>query len=176
MRRYGVPDFGHCGAGQPSGARQLAARLIAAISAPYCVQGHQVVVSTNIGIAVSPGDDTDIACNAPSLYVITGGLVGINTTTPGAELGVNGTISATNFIGNGSGLTGVVAASGDRVVSSSTSMVAVSTTGYVSLTQSGVNTGWFNPSTGFVTIGVSSRGRSAAPMGISTATQASRGS
>src|SRR5450631_3835661 len=35
-------------------------------------------------------DGKDISCQAPSLYVTTGGLIGIGTTTPGAELGVNG--------------------------------------------------------------------------------------
>src|SRR5207244_491766 len=35
---------------------------------------------------------------------------------------------------------------------------AVSVTGYISLTQAGTNTGWFDPTRGFVTIGVSSTG------------------
>jgi hypothetical protein len=84
--------------------------------------------------------------------------VGVGTQSPTAHLEVSGTISATNFVGNGSGLTGVTAGSSDRITSGTTSMVAISNTGYVSLTQNGVNTGWFNPSTGFVTIGVSSTG------------------
>jgi len=54
-------------------------------------------------------DGKDIACNAPSLYLSTGGLVGINTTNPNAQLDVYGTISATNFVGDGSGLTGITA-------------------------------------------------------------------
>jgi len=36
-----------------------------------------------------------------------------------------------------------VAASGDRIVSGTTSMLAVSSSGFVSLTQAGTNTGWF---------------------------------
>jgi hypothetical protein len=99
--------------------------------------------------------------NTERLRIDGTGKVGIGSATPTVALEVSGTISATNFIGNGSGLTGIVAASSDRIVSGTgdaTSMVAISSTGYVSLTQSGVSTGWFNPQTGFVTIGVSSTG------------------
>ncbi|MCP3463049.1 hypothetical protein [Bradyrhizobium sp. CCGUVB23] len=79
--------------------------------------------------------------------------------TPTAPLEVSGTISATHFVGDGSGLTGIAsAATTDRITSGTTSMLAISGTGYVSLTQSGVNTGWFDPSRGLVTIGVSSTG------------------
>jgi diguanylate cyclase (GGDEF)-like protein len=37
----------------------LAARLIAAVNAPYRLDGHQVVVGTSIGIAIAPGDGTE---------------------------------------------------------------------------------------------------------------------
>ncbi|WP_143274566.1 hypothetical protein [Bradyrhizobium canariense] len=96
--------------------------------------------------------------------VLTTSWTGINfssasNVTPTAPLEVSGTISATHFVGDGSGLTGLGAAgSSDRVTSGTTSMLAISSTGYVSLTQSGVNTGWFDPSRGLVTIGVSSTG------------------
>jgi Chaperone of endosialidase len=39
----------------------------------------------------------------------------------------------------------VTAASSDRIVSGTTSVMAVSNTGFISVTQSGVNTGWFDP-------------------------------
>jgi hypothetical protein len=61
-------------------------------------------------------------------------------------------------VGDGSGLTNVGAASTDRIVSGTTSMLAISDTGYISLTQAGTNTGWFDPSRGLVTIGISSTG------------------
>jgi diguanylate cyclase (GGDEF)-like protein len=44
---------------QPSDATSLAERLITAVSAPYQVDGHQVIVGTSIGIAVAPGDGMD---------------------------------------------------------------------------------------------------------------------
>jgi hypothetical protein len=117
-------------------------------------------------------DGKDIACNAPSLFLSTGGLVGINTANPDAQLDVYGTISATNFVGDGSGLTGVTAGATDRIISGTnqhTRMVAISDTGFISVTQSGVNAGWFDPARGFVTIGVSSTGPISGSNGYSTA-------
>ncbi|UOK73989.1 beta strand repeat-containing protein [Ancylobacter polymorphus] len=93
--------------------------------------------------------------------------VGCPTYAP--EVGADGSISASRFVGDGSGLTGVVASTADRIVSGTTSLLAVSGTGFVSLTQAGTNTGWFDPARGLVTLGVSSTGR------ISTTDLAVRG-
>ncbi len=41
---------------QPSDATVLATRLIDTVSAPYQLDGHQVVIGTSIGIAISPSD------------------------------------------------------------------------------------------------------------------------
>lgn len=49
--------------------------------------------------------------------------LGIGTQIPNAQLEVSGTISATNFVGDGSGLTGI-ASTGDRIVSGSTNVIA----------------------------------------------------
>ena len=43
---------------RPADATALATRLIAAVSAPYQLDGNQVVVGTSIGIAIAPGDGT----------------------------------------------------------------------------------------------------------------------
>ena len=109
-------------------------------------------ISTTIGVSASricvgEGTRGDVGCPsyAPSL-------------TTAGDVSVTGNLSANSFIGDGSGLTGVTASSGDRIVSGTTSMLAVSNTGYVSLTQAGVNTGWFNPQLGLVTLGVSATG------------------
>jgi diguanylate cyclase (GGDEF)-like protein len=40
-------------------ARQLAVRICEAVSAPYEVHGHAVVINTSIGIALAPTDGTD---------------------------------------------------------------------------------------------------------------------
>lgn len=109
-----------------------------------------------------------MGCPSNSLYLSSGGLVGINTNSPNAELDVYGTVSATSFVGDGSGLTGVVASSGDRIVSgtnNATRMVAISDTGYISVTQAGANSAWFDPYRGLVTLGVSATGAVSATAG-----------
>jgi hypothetical protein len=47
---------------------------------------------------------------APTDGLLVGGTVGIGWVTPTIALEASGTISATNFVGSGSGLTGVTAA------------------------------------------------------------------
>ena len=98
---------------------------------------------------------------AERVRITNAGDVGIGTENPNANLDVYGTISATNFVGDGSGLTGVIAGSSDRIVSGSaggTRMVAISESGYISITQAGANAGWFDPYRGLVTLGVSATG------------------
>lgn len=69
--------------------------------------------------------------------------------SPSTRLEVNGTISATNFVGNGSGLTNLSA--GDRITSG-TAGVYVSNTGIVSLLGSQVGINTTNPGTARVYI------------------------
>jgi hypothetical protein len=141
---------------------------LAAMSLLVGVQGHAysfgdlALISPTMGAnagRVCIGDSApDIGCPTNSPYLTSGGLLGIGTTNPQTALEVSGTVSASHFVGDGSGLTGVAASTADRIVSGTTSMVAVSATGYVSLTQAGSNTGWFDPTRGLVTLGVSATG------------------
>lgn len=97
--------------------------------------------------ATGEANNSGIACpsTAPSL-------------TTAGDVSVTGNVSANKFLGDGSGLTGVTASSADRITSGTTTLVVVSDTEYISLTQSGTNTGWFDPTRGLVTLGVSATG------------------
>jgi diguanylate cyclase (GGDEF)-like protein len=44
---------------QPQGVTALAERIIEAITVPYEINGHQIVVGTSVGISVAPNDATD---------------------------------------------------------------------------------------------------------------------
>src|SRR4051812_14875937 len=59
--RLGGDEFAvlQAGAGQPEAAQALARRLVEALSAPYEVLGHQVVVGASVGVALAPGDGRD---------------------------------------------------------------------------------------------------------------------
>jgi diguanylate cyclase (GGDEF)-like protein/PAS domain S-box-containing protein len=61
VARLGGDEFAivQLGASQPTDATALAARLIEVVSAPYDVDGHQVVVGISIGIAIAPQDGSD---------------------------------------------------------------------------------------------------------------------
>src|SRR4029079_857558 len=43
---------------QPADSTALAHRVIESVSAPYVIEGHQVVIGTSIGIAIGPSDGT----------------------------------------------------------------------------------------------------------------------
>ncbi|KAA2236907.1 EAL domain-containing protein [Salinarimonas soli] len=61
VARLGGDEFAvvQAGVAQPGGARRLARQIIEALSAPYEVAGHQIVVGASAGVAVSPGDGND---------------------------------------------------------------------------------------------------------------------
>lgn len=111
---------------------------------------------------------SDIGCPSYAPSVSTAGHVSIT-----------GNVSANKFIGDGSLLTGISTASGDRIVSGTapfTQMIAISDTRYISITQGGSNTGWFDPTLGLVTLGVNATGGISgttgyfsSPVGINTA-------
>jgi diguanylate cyclase (GGDEF)-like protein len=62
VARIGGDEFAilQRGTAQPDGATALAAeRLLDAISAPYRIDGHQVVVGTSIGVSLAPADTSE---------------------------------------------------------------------------------------------------------------------
>ena len=111
--------------------------------------------------APTAGRPSDMGCPGDAPTVTGGRLTAdvLSATTVNGYYASFTTVTAGTYFGDGSGLTGVVAASGDRIVSGSTSMLAVSSSGFVSLTQAGTNTGWFDPARGLVTLGISATGR-----------------
>jgi diguanylate cyclase (GGDEF)-like protein len=60
VARLGGDEFAiiESAAAQPTAATTLADRVIAAVSAPYTIADHQVVIGTSIGIAIAPADGT----------------------------------------------------------------------------------------------------------------------
>lgn len=58
IARMGGDEFAivQVGVAQPSDATSLAQRVIEAVGEPYEIDGHQVIVGTSVGIAISPED------------------------------------------------------------------------------------------------------------------------
>jgi diguanylate cyclase (GGDEF)-like protein/PAS domain S-box-containing protein len=57
VARLGGDEFAIVQMGaEPSQASELAARIIAAVSEPFEIDGHQVVIGVSVGIAVAPAD------------------------------------------------------------------------------------------------------------------------
>ena len=73
-------------------------------------------------------------------------------------LDFSGTVSATHFVGDGSGLTGIVGASSGGNITIGTTKVTTNSTGYVSFTTGGITTGYMDTSGRFVLPGVSTTG------------------
>jgi diguanylate cyclase (GGDEF)-like protein len=59
--RLGGDEFAvlQCGSAQPQASTTLAHRVLEAISAPYQIDGHQVVTGASIGVAIAPTDGSD---------------------------------------------------------------------------------------------------------------------
>jgi hypothetical protein len=109
--------------------------IIGANVQPYSDTGSNQL---NIGNAIY-GDMGSATNNANK--------IGINVPSPTANLEVSGTISGTlltgKFVGDGSGLTGVIAAGSDRITSNTIKVIANSSSNSVSITESGVTTGYY---------------------------------
>jgi len=107
--------------------------------------GRMATVSTTMGIGANrlclgEGSRGDIGCPtyAPSL-------------TTAGDVSISGNVSANKFIGDGSGLTNL-SASGDRIVSGTLSMLAISNTGYISLTTAGSNWGYLSSLASYIPV------------------------
>ncbi len=98
-----------------------------------------------------------VSAGAPdnSLYLDPSGNVGIGTASPSAKLDVNGTIKAANFVGDGSGLTGITGGTGG--VSNAGSTTISAGTGQIDF-QVGGNTEMVVANNGNVGIGTTSPG------------------
>ena len=112
---------------------------------------------TTTGLLVGINNSATPATASTTLHVsgtlMTTSWTGINVSgKPNAPLEVSGTISATAFVGNGAGLTGLSA--GDRITSG-TAGVFVSNTGVINFHTGGVTTGYFDASGLLVAPGIS---------------------
>ncbi len=92
----------------PGGAKNTAAGQLSFAAGYRATANHEgAFVWSDFSVLFN-----DFASTGPNQFLVrAGGGVGINTNNPnGAALAVNGTVTATSFTGNGSGLTGVTAA------------------------------------------------------------------
>jgi len=105
----------------------------------YNAGGSITVGSSNTIIGASASPYSNIGNNqlaiANAIWGDTGNgitlqaKIGINVTSPTASLTVSGTVSATRFVGDGSGLTGIAAASNDNIASGTAYVKALQDTG-----------------------------------------------
>ncbi|WP_275200258.1 tail fiber domain-containing protein [Bradyrhizobium sp. CSA207] len=120
----------------------------------YAQLNESGLSSGNGSLSINSGSTNNVLILPGS----TGGKTGVNLSVPTTELEVSGTVSATHFVGDGSGLTGIVGASNGDNITSGTTKVTANTTGYVSFTTGGTTTGYMDTSGNFIIPGVSATG------------------
>jgi hypothetical protein len=108
----------------PGGWENLASGMFASIpgglqnraSAAYTLAaGHRAQADHTGTFVWADSTNADFTSTGPDQFLIrAGGGVGIGTNRPQALLHVNGTVLATSFVGDGSGLTGVASLSADQ--------------------------------------------------------------
>jgi len=112
--------------------------------------GNFTTISNTLGVnanRICVGEGiraTDIGCPTYAPSVSPAGLLTATNVSVTGGVSVTGNVSANKFIGDGTGLTGVVAASGDRITSGSLAVIANSETSYVSLSTAGTVWGYLS--------------------------------
>jgi len=146
------------GAGRIAFRRATDGNAVAAIGYTSSTESNEFSISSGGGAGyltfITGGPSSQERMRIAS----TTGYVGIGTQSSTAPLEVSGTVSATRFVGDGSGLTGIVGASSGDTITSGTTRVTANTTGYVSFTTGGTTTGYMNTAGVFVLPGVSTTG------------------
>ena len=113
--------------------------------------GDWVLTDPVFEIGIGTADDA----RANAVTVLKNGNVGIGLISPTTALEISGTISATHFVGDGSGLTGIGGGSGDAITSGTTKVTVNSATSTISFTTNGSVANYVDGSGRFVMTGIS---------------------